>query len=111
MLQELLLSVRPQKEAVQGEETWGSVLLGMRTQLPSLQRALPCLRGVHCSGDLLQLPVMPVAAGGHAGMLAAVKHQPLPLIEGWTWHWVCRGAAGPGGHSKPGVCVPWSGSG
>lgn len=40
MLQELLLSVRPQKETLQEEETQGSVLLG----LPSLQRALPCLQ-------------------------------------------------------------------
>lgn len=82
MLQELLLSVRPQKEAVQGEETRGSVLLGLRMQLPSLQRALPCLQGIHRSGHLLQLSAMPVAPGGRAGMVAAVKHP--PLLEGWT---------------------------
>lgn len=63
MLQELLRSVRPQKEAVQGEETRGSVLLGLRMQLPSLQRALPwpCLQSIHRSGHLPQLSAMPVA--------------------------------------------------
>lgn len=64
MLQEPLLSVRPPKEAVQGEETWGSVLSGLRAQLPSLQRALPCWWGIRCSGPLLQFSTMLVAPGG-----------------------------------------------
>lgn len=111
VLQAPLLSVRPQKEAVQREETQGSVLLGLHTQLPSLQRALPCLWGIHHSGHLLQLSVMLVAASGCTGMVAAIKHQLLPLLEGWTWPWVCRGAPGPDGHLRSSVCVTWSRSG
>lgn len=76
-----------------------------------------CLQGVCCPAHPGKLSAMLVATGGHEGMVAPVKHPPLP--EGWTWPWVCRGAHGPGGqgahgpggHLRSGVCVTWSGSG
>lgn len=76
--------------------------MGLRAQLPSLQRALPCLQGIGCSGSGPQGSAMPVATSRSAGMVAAVKHS--PLLEGWTWPWVCRGAPGPSGHLRLGVC-------